>query len=186
MSDPAPGGGDREMVARTLAGDQAAFADIVRLHKHALHTAIARIIGDEDEALDLVQESFVAAHGALRRYDPARPMRGWLLRIAVNKARDWRRRRFVRRLFTGSVPTGFAEQTPDDTPATDVALADRQELARVDRAIAALAPPLREVLVLRTIEGLSQSETAEALGISVKAVETRLHRARRTLAEKVA
>lgn len=63
--------------------------------------------------------------------------------------------------------------------------ADRQELERVAAAIAALPGNLRETLVLRTIEGLSQAETAETLGVSEKAVETRLYRARQKLAERI-
>ena len=65
---------DGELVALVLGGRQAAFAEIVSRHKLPLHRLIARIIGDDDEALDVLQEVFVAAHGSLHRFDMARPM----------------------------------------------------------------------------------------------------------------
>jgi len=176
---------DGELAAQCLAGRQAAFAEIVRRHKEPLHRLVSRIIGDDHEALDIVQEAFVSAHHALRRYDTARPMRAWLSRIAINKARDWRRRRAVRRLISVILPIDQAAEAADETPSTETQAADRQELERVATFIAALPGNLRETLVLRTIEGLSQSETAQILRISEKAVETRLYRARQKLGERI-
>jgi RNA polymerase sigma-70 factor (ECF subfamily) len=139
-----------------------------------------------DEALDLVQETFVAAHQALPRYDAQRAMRAWLSTIAINKCRDWARKRTVRRFLSFALPVdGKAEAIVDDQVAVDDSAADRQELDLVTRAISALPANLKEPLVLRTIEGLSQAETAEVLGISQKAVETRLYRARARLIEKL-
>jgi RNA polymerase sigma factor CnrH len=176
---------DVELVALALGGRQAAFAEIVCRHKQPLHRLIARIIGDDDEALDVLQDVFVAAHGSLRRFDMARPMRAWLARIAINKARDWRRRRAVRRLISTVLPIERASDIADNQPAIDTLAADREELRQVGAAIATLPTNLRETLVLRAIEGMSQAETAEALGISEKAVETRLYRARQRLAADI-
>ena len=176
---------DGELVALALGGRQAAFAEIVSRHKQPLHRLIARIIGDDDEALDVLQDVFVAAHGSLRRFDMGRPMRAWLARIAINKARDWRRRRAVRRLISAVLPIERASDIADDQPAIDTLAADREELRQVGAAIATLPANLRETLVLRAIEGMSQAETAEALGISEKAVETRLYRARLRLAAEI-
>ena len=185
MTPAPPDRTDGELAALSIAGEQAAFAEIVRRNKQPLHRLVARIIGDDDEALDVVQDAFVSAHRALRSYDPARPMRAWLSRIAINKARDWRRRRAVRRLVSAILPIGRAEQEADETPSIETLTGDRQELSTVAAAIAALPGNLRETLVLRTIEGLSQAETAETLGVSEKAVETRLRRARLNLADKI-
>jgi RNA polymerase sigma-70 factor (ECF subfamily) len=176
---------DGELVALALGGRQAAFAEIVSRHKQPLHRLIARVIGDEDEALDILQEVFVSAHASLRRFDIGRPMRAWLARIAINKARDWRRRRAVRRLISAVLPIEHASQVAADQPATDTLAADREELRQVGAAIATLPANLRETLVLRAIEGMSQAEAAEALGISEKAVETRLYRARQRLAAEI-
>lgn len=176
---------DSDLAALSLAGGQAAFSALVRRHKEPLHRLVARLIGDDDEALDLVQEAFVSAHRALGSYDPSRPMRAWLSRIAINKARDWRRRRAVRRLISAVLPLSDADRIADNTPSAEIVASDRQELAGVEAAIAALPTSLRETLVLRTIEGLSQAEVAETLGVSEKAVETRLYRARLKIVERV-
>jgi RNA polymerase sigma factor (sigma-70 family) len=176
----APDPEDARLVQAARAGDQRASAAIVNRHKAALHALVTRITGDGDAALDIVQEAYVAAFGALDRYDPARPLRAWLARIAINKARDWQRRRSVRRFLGGIWPGGH--DAASDTPGADRIVSGREEVARLQRALDSLPSRLREVIVLRTIEGLDQAETAALLGISAKAVETRLYRARRSLA----
>lgn len=181
MSDGFGDQSDGDLAALSLTGEQAAFTALVRRHKEPLHRLVARLIGDDDEALDLVQEAFVSAHRALRHYDRNRPMRAWLSRIAINKARDWRRRRAVRRLIQVILPIDYGMDAADPASSAETQAADRQELEKVAAAIAVLPASLRETLVLRTIEGLSQSETAQTLGISEKAVETRLYRARQRL-----
>lgn len=175
---------DGELVALSLGGRQAAFAEVMRRHRDALYRLIVGNIADPEEALDLVQETFVAAHRALARFDSARPMRRWLATIALNKCRDWHRRRAVRRLFAFAVPldNGGAE-VPEDRALPDAEAADRAEVRRVAAAIAELPAALREPLVLRTVDDLSQAETAAVLGITEKAVETRVRRARARLSE---
>ena len=173
---------DGELATLSIAGRQAAFAEIMNRYRQPIFRLIRMSIGDEDEAFDLSQESFIAAHQALARFDPERSMRAWLSAIAINKCRDWSRKRTVRRFLTFGVGLGgYADLVPDSKAAIDDAASDRQELDRVADAIAALKPDLREALILRTIEGLSQAETAFVLGISEKAVETRVHRARAKL-----
>ncbi|MDQ2878576.1 MAG: RNA polymerase sigma factor [Pseudomonadota bacterium] len=170
---------DGELAALSLAGREAAFTEIVRRHRDRLYRLALGNVGDGDEALDIVQETFVAAHQALKRYDPARPMRVWLAAIAINKCRDWARRRAVRRLFSFALPIDASiENMADDRPGHDVETADRQEMARLRRAIADLPTSLREPLVLHVVEGISQAETAGILAITEKAVETRIRRAR--------
>ena len=185
MSEAYADRSDGDLAALSLAGGQAAFAALVRRHKEPLHRLVARLIGDEEEALDVVQEAFVSAHRALGSYDASRPMRAWLSRIAINKARDWRRRRAVRRLISAVLPLSDADRIADSRPSAQTVASDRQELASVRLAIAALPTRLRETLVLRTIEGFSQAEVAQTLGVSEKAVETRLYRARLKLAERL-
>lgn len=177
---------DGELAALSLAGRQSAFAEIMRRHDQAIYRLTRGCIGDPDEALDLSQETFVAAHRALARYDGARPMRTWLSAIALNKCRDWTRKQKVRRFLSFAAPIGAdAEAVADTRVAVDDAAGDRQELDRVRRAIAELPATLKEPLVLHTIEGLSQADTAAVLSISEKAVETRLYRARAKLREKL-
>ncbi len=175
-----------ELAALSLGGRDAAYAEIMRRHRDAIFRIVAGNIGDPEEALDLVQETFVAAHRALGRYDGLRPMRGWLVTIALNKCRDWRRRRAVRRLFAFALPLDASTaEVPEDRALPDTEAADRAEVQRVARAIAELPASLREPLVLRTVQDLSQAETATILGITEKAVETRVRRARAKLGERL-
>lgn len=177
---------DGELAALSLGGRQAAFAEIMRRHRDAVYRLVVANVGDPEEALDLVQETFVAAHRALARYEHARPMRRWLATIALNKCRDWRRRRLVRRLFAFALPLdGDSAEVPEDRVLPDALAADRAELRQVARAIAELPDALREPLVLRAVEDLSQAETAAILGITEKAVETRVRRARAKLSARL-
>jgi len=168
----------------SIAGRQAAFAEIMRRHRQSIFRMIRACVGGSDEALDLLQETFVAAHQAMPRYDGNRSMRAWLSAIALNKCRDWGRKRTVRRFLSFAVPIGAeAQAVADDQVGADDITGDRQELDRVTKVIARLPASLKESLVLRTIEGLSQAETAAILSISEKAVETRVYRARAKLLE---
>ncbi len=176
---------DGELAALTIAGGQQAFAEIMRRHREPIYRLVRGHIGDPEEALDLVQECFVSAYKRLDSYDRARPFRAWLSRIAINKCRDWARRRAVRRLLLGSASVDEAGAVPDPAPRLDEAAADRQELDLLWQAIARLPRNLREPLILRTVEGLSQAETALVLRISEKAVETRVYRARKLLSQRL-
>lgn len=170
---------DGELATLSVAGRQAAFAEIMSRHRHPIFRLIRSWVGEEDEALDLVQETFISAHRALKRFDPERSMRAWLSTIAINKCRDWGRKRIVRRFWSRASTIGAdAEQVADEGVSQDAVAEDREQLDRVARAISHLPATLREPLVLRTIQGMTQAETAAILSISEKAVETRLARAR--------
>lgn len=177
---------DGDLAALSLAGRQPAFAEILRRYRAPVFRVARAWTGEADEALDIVQETFVAAHRALGRYDGTRAMQAWLSTIALNKCRDWARRRAVRRFLSfGFDHATQAEAVAHDAVAIDDEAADRQELDRVTRAIATLPDTLKTPLILHTIDGLPQSEVAATLGISAKAVETRIYRARAALTEKL-
>jgi RNA polymerase sigma-70 factor (ECF subfamily) len=181
---PPPVESDGELASRAATGDERAFTLLMRKHKEGLYRLVRRYVGDADEAYDLLQESFAAAWRGLDRYDPARPFEVWLRRVALNKCRDWSRRRFVRRLVRGvGAESAELEAAPDPGASPEAALVDAEALRRLDRAVADLPPALKEPLILTALEGLSQQEAAALLGVSVKAVETRVYRARRRLAE---
>ncbi len=175
---------DGELAALTLAGRQGAFAEIMERHRKPIYRLVRGLVSDSEEALDLTQDCFVSTYANLRTYDGTRPMRAWLSRIAINKCRDWRRRRVVRQFFSGNgaYSDEVVNAIPDDAPSAYQALAAKRELDRLTTAIERLPASLREVLLLRTVEGLSQADTAAVLSVSRKAVETRLHRARVCLA----
>lgn len=176
---------DGELAALALAGRQSAYGELMRRHREAVYRLVRGLTGDADAALDVTQQSFIVGFSALARYDRTRPFRFWIARIAINKCHDWARRRAVRRVISLVLPIEAADQVADEAVTADVLLSDRQDLQRAMTAIADLPAALKEALILRTIEGLSQAETAQVLGISEKAVETRVYRARARLKEKL-
>lgn len=175
---------DAALVTAVLAGDSRAFTEIMRKHKEAIYRFVRRYVGDADEAYDIVQETFVAAWSALSNFDKTRPFSAWLRRIALNKCRDWSRRRQVRRFFFAAEsidasPREIASPAPSDTTAEEA------QLAALDVQLAALPPALKEPLLLTLFEGLSHKEAARILNISPKAIETRIYRARLILAQQL-
>jgi RNA polymerase sigma factor (sigma-70 family) len=184
----APEPPDAELAAGAVAGDERAFSRLMQRHKDGLYRFIRRYTGEADEAYDLLQESFTAAWGALNRYDQARSFPTWLRRIALNKCRDWSRRRTVRRWLTRNEGLdSWAGQTlTTDEPSPEAVISDQEQLTRLDRAIANLPSSLKEPLILTALEGLSQDEAGKLLGLTAKAVEVRVYRARRALSEKLA
>ena len=174
---------DAELVEQALGGRQAGYAGLMARHREAVFRLARHHLGHEGDALDVTQECFISAFMALRRYDPARPFRSWLLRIALNKCHDWARRRRVRQFFTFARPLDSALDVADAGPDPESALASVGEVARIRAAIAALPATLKDPLILCAIEGLSQDEAAVLLGTSRKAVETRIYRARQKLSD---
>jgi RNA polymerase sigma factor (sigma-70 family) len=174
---------DGALAARALSGREDAYRALMQRHRGAVYRLVRAQVQDADAALDITQDSFIAAFANLGRYDRARPFRFWIMRIALNKCRDWRRRRAVRSFFSRARPMDEGAHVADSAPGPDAEAAGRQELGRVRLAINALPENLRSVLLLRTIEGMSQAEAAALLGVSEKAVETRLYRARMKLTE---
>lgn len=174
---------DGELTALALGGQERAYREFMRRYREPVYRLVRSTIRDGEEALDVTQESFVAAFAALKRYDPERPFKLWISRIAINKCRDWGRRRAVRAFFTRALPIENAFDSSSDGASPETEAEDRAELKRVSSAIAELPAKLREALVLRAIEGMTQADAAEALGVTEKTVETRLYRARLALAD---
>jgi len=181
MTTPPGARDDAALAAAVIAGDSRAFTELMRRHKEALYRFIRRYVGDADEAYDLLQDTFLAAWSALPGFDSARPMRAWLRRIALNKCRDWSRRRSVRRFFFAAAPIDNNAHRVA-IPASETDPEQERRLADLDRQIANLPAGLKEPLLLTQFEGLSHKEAAQILNISPKAVEMRIYRARAQLA----
>lgn len=174
---------DRDLAALALGGQERAYREFLRRYREPVFRLVRNNLRDSDEALDVTQEAFVAAFAALKRYDPQRPFKFWISRIALNKCRDWGRRRAVRAFFSRATSLDDALNVASDAASPETEACDRAELNAVVQVIADLPTKLREVLVLRGIEGMTQAEAAEILGVTEKAVETRLYRARLTLSK---
>jgi RNA polymerase sigma factor CnrH len=171
---------DAVLVIAAREGDAQAFAALMRRHKAWVYRFVRIYAGDREEAYDLLQESFVSAWRALPRFDPDRSFPAWLRRIALNKCRDPARRRAVKR----AAMTLFAFLAEGHTEATEADDAQRDAaLQRLESAIAKLPRALKEPLILTALEGLSHKQAAEILGITAKAVELRVYRAKRRLSE---
>ncbi len=180
---PPPDAGDAALMRRLAAGEAAALGPLYRRHAGRMRSVVLRVDPSmsHEEADDVVQEAFLTLHRTAGRYREMDRLESWLIGIAVRTARGWRRRRWVRqRLLRDNRRAAVAALSPSRSGPGD------QVGARVDieRALAKLPAPQREVLVLHTIEGLSGQDIAQALGIRTNTVWTRLHRARQRLAEQ--
>jgi len=167
---------DKILIERFGRGDETAFDGIVQRHAADIAALANRLLGWPQDVDDIVQEVFVAAFKALKRFRGDCRLRTWLFTITVNKCRRFRRH-----------PAPIAPDAPAParhTPAcADQKLLDAETFARVRRAVQALPPKYREVIALRYLQGLETSEICELLGISVNVVQVRLNRARNRLRE---
>lgn len=172
-------GGESHLAARAARGDQDAYRVLLaELMPRILATVRGCGVPDTDVE-DVAQEASIAIWKNLANFDPSRPFAPWAVVVAVNKARDWLRRRRVRNFWLGAEP--LSERIISDQASVEEIVANRLEIQRVQDAIAALPRKLGVPLILTTIVGLSQSESAAALGISTKAIELRIARARARL-----
>jgi RNA polymerase sigma-70 factor (ECF subfamily) len=185
---------DLEAVAAARRGDGSAFGVLVARHEKRVYRLACRILSDPDAALDAAQETFVRAWRALATFEGASRFTTWLTRIAINQCRNELRRRRTRK---HGRPMSLDEPLPGTDATRAEAIADRgasafeqlraREVAEaLERAMASLDPDEREVLVLREVEDLSYEAMAEILDVAVGTVRSRLHRARATLARRMA
>ncbi|HEX4810756.1 MAG TPA: RNA polymerase sigma factor [Bryobacteraceae bacterium] len=178
------------LVARAKAGDMAAFSDLVQHYDRRVFRMAKQITQNEDDAEDVLQESFLKAYTHLDDFQGNSKFYTWLVRIAVNEAlMKLRKRRSDR-----TVPLDDPIDTGEDSVVREIAVWEdnpeqkysREEMASIlDQAIQSLKPAYRTVFILRDIEEMSIEETAEALNLSISAVKSRLLRARLQLREKL-
>lgn len=173
-----------EALSRVAAGDAEAFAVLVESHQERLLRLCERLLGEPEEARDAAQEVFLKAYRKAADVRPGGQVYTWLYRIAVNHCLNrLRRRRLVRflRWEDPDEPDAPAFDPPDGAPDPAATLETRRRWQSTRRAIARLPENQRSVVVLVRFEGLSYKQTAEVLGITEGAVESRLVRAMRRL-----
>ncbi len=167
-------------LARAKNGDSAAFGELVEAYQNAVFNLCLRMLGDPYEAEDAAQESFIRAYKAMDRYDSSRPFSTWLLSIAAHHSIDRIRRRKFTKVSMDAMPYQFIAD-PSPGPEASLGISEQQE--RVQALLDNLSPTDRAAVVMFYWNELSYDEIAEALALTNSAVKSRLHRARRTLAE---
>ena len=163
---------ERERIALAKSGDVLAWEALVEEHQQPVFRLAYLMLGDADDAADVAQETFIRAYRALPRVDAERPLRPWLLSIASNLSRNWRRsagryffalQRLLWSMPQAAAPVQQAEQ--------------RLEADAVRQAVRQLSRPDQEIIYLRYYLDCSEAEMAEVLGVAAGTVKSRLHRA---------
>ena len=167
---------DAALVKRCLGGDAAACRELVERFQSDVLAVCRRLLAHLHDAEDVTQEVFIRVFRSLNRWDSARPLRPWVLGIAVNRCRTWIGRR-------GKAPelADYLHEAPDRRPADDSAEVANEIRAAVDD----LRHDYREVFVLFHELGRSYEEIAEAVGRPVGTVKTWLHRARLEILDRL-
>jgi RNA polymerase sigma-70 factor (ECF subfamily) len=178
------------LVARAQGGDQAAFTTLVDHYQRKIYRIGKNITQNNEDAEDVLQETFLKAYEHLGGFQGNSKFYTWIVRIAVNEALMKLRKRKGDRFVSLDEPIETGEEEVkreiavwEDNPEQRYSREEMQHI--LDAAVDDLKPDFRTVFVLRDIEELSTEETADALGISVPAVKSRLLRARLALREKL-
>jgi len=172
---------ERIWIEQASQGNHEAFARIVQAYQKPVYNLCFRMLGNQVEAEDAAQETFLRAYNNLHRYDPNRRFLNWILSIASNHSIDRLRRRRNIHISLEDAPYAEQLQSKSETPHQQ---AERSEDAEaVQHWINQLSPNYRTPLVLLYWYGYSYEEIAETLKLSVPAVKSRLHRARKQVAE---
>ncbi len=172
---------DGDLVARTRAGRRDAYGELVRRHQTAVYNIAYRLVGERQTALDLAQETFVRAFGALDSFDRTRPFAPWLHRIATNAALNWLERKRVPTVPLERDDAERALEIPDESHEPERVVLAAEQNARIHQALLGLLPRQRAVIELRHFQDLAYEEIATALGIPVSDVKSDLFRARQHL-----
>lgn len=178
---------ERLLLSRLRRGEPEAFEALVRTHQDRLYDFCVRMLGDREEANDLVQDVFVSAHQNLARFREDSRLSTWLFRIGknhcINRLKYLKRRGRGRSEEYGEQSEGALADLLGSPPGPDAALESAREQARVQWAISQLDPEPRMLVALRDIEGLSYEELVDITELPLGTVKSRLHRAREKLAD---
>jgi RNA polymerase sigma-70 factor (ECF subfamily) len=176
---------DHALVAACRAGDKGAFGVLVQRYQDRLYPTLLRLTGCAEDARDLLQDAFLRAYEKLGRFHGDSSFYTWVYRIAVNLTLSDRRRRRV----SGRPASGgdAGPERSDDPAMTDPSrpLEQAERDALVQKALNALQPDHRAVVVMKDLDGLRYEEIAETLDIPIGTVRSRLHRARSELRERL-
>ena len=178
---------ERDLVRRCLARDERAYRELVQRYQGAVVNLAWRITGNADDAAEVAQETFIRVLRSLGTYDPARPFRTWLFKIASNLALDVIRRRKRRPLALEDLADedGPPIDLPDLGPGPEEGLRIGRSDARFDAIVRELPEHYQAILYLRYKEDLAYEEIAETMNLPLGTVKVRLHRAHEILRRKL-
>lgn len=185
---------DWALVRAVQAGDRGAFERLLESHQERIFHFILRHVSNEADAVELAQETFVRAYLHIGKFRPQGLFSTWLHQIALNLCRDFVRSRAYRNRQQTDSLSWHPEESGDDgqrdlaDPRSGPveAVVHRQELSLLRRAIERLPLELKSPLVLTAVEGLSHHEAGQILGLTAKAVEVKVYRARKALEKAMA
>lgn len=168
---------DEELVARSIGGDTESFNQLVVRWERPIYALAYRVIGREEDARDVCQETFLRAFRSIHGFRGQAKFSSWLYRIALNLCRDWIRRE--RRAPVVQAPEGVdvIEMASEQGPVESIEeLVSRRDIGRlVERAMAALSEEQRTAIILKEYQGLTFQEIADLQGCPLSTVKTRLY-----------
>lgn len=173
---------DKELIQRTLKGEEEAFAMIIRKYQRPLLNYIGRMVGEREMALDFTQEVFVKTYSSLHTYKPQYKFRTWLFKIASNFVIDyWRKRKL--NTFSFDKPHTWNQdkpsfEIPDNEPSVVLKFELDQLREKIERALEKIPPSLRELFVWRHINDFSYDEMAEIKEMPVGTIKNRVFQAK--------
>ena len=174
---------DQLLVERCKAGDQRAFNDLINGYKRQIFSLIYRMVGNAADAEDLAQDTFIKAFRSIGLYDNKYPFHTWLFKIAHNTSID-----FLRVNKHAALTIDDAENPidiEDQGPSLEEKAEHLSQKELIERQLATLPPPYREILMLRHQQELSYEEISQSLEIPIGTVKVRLFRAREIMKEKL-
>lgn len=178
--EPSQGGAasDRALMARLAAGDREALAPLMERHYQRLYRIALSYLRHPDDALDVVQETFVKAFQNANRWNASAEASPWLSRIAINQSIDrWRRLKRRQATFTPLAEGDHESSLADRSPDPHRHVLGRETRDRLAEVLGTLPERQRAVVLLRHYQEMSLDEIAETLGMRLGTVKSTLHRA---------
>ncbi len=172
-----------ELIEEAKGGSHVAFEELVRLTYQDTYTLAYRLTGDEEDASDVVQETYLRVHKGLKKFRGDAQFSTWLHRITANCANTFLGRRGRSRTDELPEDSAIVDLNPQVDPAFRADVGDLR--SQLTDALRTLPPKLRAVVVLRDIYDLPHESIADELGITESAAKVRLHRARKRLRERL-
>ena len=168
-------------IVQAQQGDPEAFAILVETYQRPVYNLCYRMLGNAQDAEDAAQETFLKAYKSMRKYDNERPFPTWILSIAAHHCIDQIRRR---RLPLVSIEELPVPDVPEKSPDMEMKLSDKEDRSRIRALLAVLDLTDRALVVMYYWYDFSYDEIGQALNLTESAVKSRLHRARRAMAQR--